>query len=43
MQHGDVNAESSLALVREEIDRIDARILSLLSRRGELALKARDI
>lgn len=43
MQHGDVNAESNLALVREEIDRIDTRILSLLSRRGELALKARDI
>jgi len=43
MQHGDVNGESNLGLVREEIDRIDASILSLLSKRGELALKARDI
>jgi len=43
MQHGDVNGESNLGLVREEIDRIDTSILSLLSKRGELALRARDI
>lgn len=42
MQHEDGNALSSLSLVREEIDRIDQEILTLLSKRGGLALKARD-